>query len=50
MQPDTLVVYYPDDRPFSSFVELDRQRQQAEQKAERLAAELRELGIDPDSL
>ena len=64
MQPDTLKIYYPDDRPFSSFVELDRLRQQAqeqtkqaqeqtkqaEQKVEKLAAKLRELGIDPNSL
>jgi hypothetical protein len=71
MQPDTLVVYYPDDRLFSSFVELDQLRQQTQQKlqqsqqelqqsqqelqqsqhqAEKLAAKLRELGIDPSSL
>jgi Uma2 family endonuclease len=57
MQSDTLVVYYPDDRPFSSFLELDRLRQQAQQQlqqsqqeVEKLAAKLRELGIDPNSL
>jgi Uma2 family endonuclease len=64
MQADTLIVYYPDDRPFTSFVELDRLRQQAQQQlqqsqqqlqqsqqqAEKLAAKLRELGIDPNSL
>ena len=64
MQPETLKIYYPDNRPFSSFVELDRLRQQAqeqaqqaqeqtkqaEQKVEKLAAKLRELGIDPNSL
>jgi Uma2 family endonuclease len=71
MQPDTLRIYYPDDRLFSSFVELDQLRQQTQQKlqqsqqelqqsqqelqqsqhqAEKLAAKLRELGIDPSSL
>jgi Uma2 family endonuclease len=70
-QPDTLRIYYPDDRLFSSFVELDQLRQQAQQQlqqsqqelkqsqqqlqqfqqeAEKLAAKLRELGIDPNSL
>jgi Uma2 family endonuclease len=64
MQPDTLIIYHPDDRPFLSFVELDRLRQQAQQQleqsqqqleqsqqqAEKLAAKLREIGIDPTSL
>jgi Uma2 family endonuclease len=57
LQDDTLIIYRPDDRPFLSFVELDQLRQQAteraelsEQKAEKLAAKLRELGIDPNSL
>jgi Uma2 family endonuclease len=49
LQTDTLTIYHPDDRPFSSFVELDQLRQQAEQKVEKLAAKLRELGIDPNS-
>ena len=52
LQPDTLQIYYQDNRPFSSFVELDLQRQlqQSQQQAEKLAAKLRELGIDPTSL
>jgi Uma2 family endonuclease len=64
MQTDTLTIYHPDDRPFTSFVELDQLRQQAQQQlqqsqqqlqqsqqqAEKLAAKLRELGIDPNSL
>jgi Uma2 family endonuclease len=74
MQPDTLIIYHPDDRPFLSFVEIDWRRQQAEQseqqaqvarqqagqaeqqaqaarqQAEKLAAKLRELGIDPANL
>ena len=64
MQEDTLVIYRPDDRPFLSFIEIDQLRQQAQQEtqqarqetqqarqqAEKLAAKLRELGIDPDNL
>ncbi|MDY3551752.1 Uma2 family endonuclease [Gemmata sp. JC717] len=57
-------VLHPDGRPFLSFVELgERERETAErarnaerraeaarQKAERLAARLRELGVDPDAV
>ena len=57
MQEDTLVIYRPDDRPFLSFIEIDQLRQQAQQEtqqarqhAEKLAAKLRELGIDPSNL
>jgi Uma2 family endonuclease len=64
LQPDTLIVYHPNNRPFSSFVELDQRLQQSQQQleqsqqqleqsqeqAEKLAAKLRELGIDPTSL
>ena len=64
MQEDTLVIYRPDDRPFLSFIEIDQLRQQAQQEtqqaqqetqqvqqqAEKLAAKLRELGIDPNNL
>jgi hypothetical protein len=53
----SLEVQYPDGRPFLSFVELgELQRQtleeaeQERQRAERLAARLRELGIDPDAV
>jgi Uma2 family endonuclease len=57
MQTDTLTIYHSDNRPFTSFVELDQQLQQSQQQlqqsqqqAEKLAAKLRELGIDPNSL
>lgn len=64
MGENTLTIYDLNDRPFSSFVELDRLRQQAQQElqqsqqelqnsrqqSEKLAAKLRELGIDPSSL
>jgi Uma2 family endonuclease len=50
-----LELYYPDSRKFASYLELieqrDQARQQAEQaqdRAERLAAQLRALGVDPE--
>ena len=50
-----LELYYPDGRKFASYIELVEQteqaRQQAEQaqdRAERLAAQLRALGVDPE--
>ena len=60
----SIVIYRPDDRPFLSFIEIDQLRQQAQQEtqqaqqetqqvqqqAEKLAAKLRELGIDPNNL
>ncbi|WP_299755593.1 Uma2 family endonuclease [uncultured Chloroflexus sp.] len=52
---DGIQMYWPDGRPFLSFVELqalaEQERQRAEQerqRAERLAARLRELGVDPE--
>jgi Putative restriction endonuclease len=57
LEPDTLQIYRPDGQPFLSFVDLDLRRQAAEQRADAaeqreaiLAAKLRELGIDPNSL
>jgi hypothetical protein len=61
---DGLEIYRPDGEKFLSYAELEadralnRQRlqqesqraEQAEQKSERLAAKLRELNIDPDSI
>ncbi len=41
-------MYWPDGRPFVSFVELQAQAEQERQRAERLAARLHELGIDPE--
>jgi Uma2 family endonuclease len=59
-----LELYRPDGQPFLSYLELEEQRELAQQRAEReaqraereaqraerLAAKLRELNIDPDSL
>ena len=40
---------HPDGRRFVTYQELEQQRQQAQQRAERLAARLRELGEDPEA-
>jgi len=51
-----LKIYGPDGRPFATYVELVQQRDRARlegekqhQRAERLAAQLRTLGVDPDA-
>ncbi|WP_009633453.1 Uma2 family endonuclease [Synechocystis sp. PCC 7509] len=63
LNSETMQIYRPDGRPFATYVELDRQRETAEQhasdaqqraetaekRAEELAAKLRALGIDPDA-
>jgi Uma2 family endonuclease len=53
--PDNLTIVGPDGRPFLTYVELfedrEAQRQRAEaesQRADRLAARLRELGLEPE--
>ncbi len=46
----TLTIYRPDGQPFLSHTELEQRARQAEQRAERLAARLRAMGIDPDAL
>ncbi len=64
LQPDGLVIYRPDGEKFLGFIQLDEQRRIAEEqrriaeaqrfiaeeKASRLAAKLRELGVDPDTI
>lgn len=42
-----LQVFGPDGRPFATYVELVEQREQERQRAERLAAQLRALGVEP---
>jgi Uma2 family endonuclease len=44
-----LKIYRPDGRPFATYVELAEQAEQERERAERLAARLKELGIDPDA-
>jgi len=47
MGAEELVVYRPDGQRFLTYVELEEQRTQAERRAERLAAQLRTLGVEP---
>lgn len=46
--PDALKIIGPDGRPFATYVELFEQREAERQRADRLAAKLRELGIEPE--
>ncbi|AFZ45129.1 protein of unknown function DUF820 [Halothece sp. PCC 7418] len=46
---ETLEIYRPDGRKFLSSLELEQERQRAFQRAERLAEQLRALGIDPEA-
>ncbi|MEO1404412.1 MAG: Uma2 family endonuclease [Cyanobacteria bacterium J06635_1] len=57
LEADVLVIYNPDGTPFLTPVELAQQRDQAivradqaEQRAERLAVRLRDMGVDPDAI
>lgn len=45
-----LELYQPNGQKFADYVELARQFEQLTNKAKRLAAKLRELGIDPDTI
>jgi Uma2 family endonuclease len=47
--PDNLKIFGPDGRRFSTYVEMMEQAESDRARAEKLAARLRELGIDPDS-
>jgi Uma2 family endonuclease len=44
-----LVLYGPDGRKFLTYLELAAQRDQVQQRADRLAAQLRALGIEPEA-
>lgn len=44
-----LHIYGPDGRRFATYVELAAQRDQERQRAERLAAQLRALGVEPQT-
>ncbi len=48
-RPDGLEVFRPDGHAFSTYLELHKKLEQAEQLAERLKGRLRELGVDPDA-
>ncbi len=45
---DNLRIIGPDGAPFATYVELFDDREAQRQRAERLAAQLRELGVEPD--
>lgn len=45
-----LQLYRPDGQKFLSYVELDRQRELAEAKADRLAERLRSMGVAPEQV
>ncbi len=48
--PEGLAIYYPDGRKFITFQELLIQAESEHQRAEKLAAKLREIGIDPTQI
>jgi len=50
LTPKTLEIYRPDGRKFLSPLELNQQAEEANQRAERLAAQLRALGIKPEGI
>lgn len=45
-----LEIYRPDGEKFLTYVELERQRELAQAKADRLAERLREMGVNPDEV
>ncbi len=45
-----LTIYTPQGKPFLTPVELAQERDEAQQKSERLAEKLRELGVNPDEI
>jgi hypothetical protein len=47
LESGQLRLYGPDGRRFATYVELVEQREQERQRADRLEAQLRELGADP---
>jgi len=46
--PDDLRIIGPDGRRFATYVELFEDREAQRQRADRLAAKLRELGVEPE--
>ena len=45
--PNNLRIIGSDGRPFATYLELVEQREAERRRADRLAAKLRELGVDP---
>ncbi|MBE9239845.1 Uma2 family endonuclease [Synechocystis salina] len=50
LTPDTLEIYYPDGRKFLTTVEFNQEMAKEKQRADRLAAKLKELGVDPEEI
>lgn len=50
LNQETLELYRPDNRQFLTMQELEQQVEQERSRADLLAAKLREMGVDPDSL
>ena len=48
--PETLTLYHPDGREFTSYQDELERADQERDRADKLAAKLRELGVDPDAL
>jgi Uma2 family endonuclease len=48
MTPETWEIYQPDGQRFLTTIERQQKLEQAQQKSERLAAQLRALGIEPE--
>jgi len=46
---DELKLFYPDGKPFETFTELAARADAEHQRAERLAAQLRALGVEPEA-
>ena len=49
LQDGELKIFGPDGRPFATYVELVQQMEHERQRADRLAAQLRALGVEPES-
>jgi Uma2 family endonuclease len=47
---EELELYRPDGVPFFSFAEINQRLEQQQQRADRLAEKLREMGLDPDTV
>ena len=45
-----LIIYYADGQPFSSYIDERKRAENEKQRAEKLAATLRELGINPEEI
>jgi Uma2 family endonuclease len=49
IEEDGLRLYYPDGKPFEEYSDVARTRDEERQRADKLAAQLRALGIEPEA-